>query len=155
VTGARGPTGAQGATGTGVAGSFFAPPATAASVANNANVPITTASGGNTAGAFTLATNTVTVVQAGKYYVWYAVTIANNANGIMQLFVNGAAVAGTQGENRGSTANSAGDANGAAVVQLAANATINIRNVSGAGVNVGTTAGGGAVSQLALIRLGA
>jgi hypothetical protein len=152
VTGARGPTGA---TGTGVAGSFYAPPAAAASIANNANVTLTTASAGNTASAFTIATNTVTVLQAGKYYVWYSVTVANNATGITQLFVNGASVAGTQGENRGSTAASAGDANGAAVVQLTANSTINIRNVSGAAFNVGTGATGGAVSQLALIRLGA
>ena len=154
ATGARGPTGTQGATGTGVAGSFYAPPAAAAAVANGANVSVTTASAGNTAGAFALAANAVTVVQAGKYYVWYAVTVSNNANGVTQLFVNGVAVPGTQGENRGSTAASAGDANGAAVVQLAANSVLTIRNVSGAAFNVGTGATGGAVSQLAILRLG-
>jgi hypothetical protein len=160
VTGARGATGARGptgATGTGVAGSFYAPPAAAASVANNANVPVTTASAGNTAGAFTLAANAVTVVQAGKYYVWYDVTVANTANGVTQLFVSGVAVPGTQGENRASTggANSAGDANGGAVLNLAANAVITIRNVAGAAFNVGTGATGGAVSQLSIVRLGA
>jgi hypothetical protein len=104
-----------------------------------------------------LAANAVTVVQAGKYYVWYAVTVANTVNGVTQLFVNGVAVPGTQGENRASSAgaNSAGDANGAAVINLAANAVVTVRNITAAAFNVGTGATGGAVSQLALIRLGA
>ncbi len=98
---------------------------------------MTTASAGNTAGAFALASNAVTVSQAGRYYVWYAVTVTNGAIGVTQLFVNGVAVPGTQGQNTGAGASGAGDANGAAVVNLAAASVITIRNVAAAAFQVG------------------
>ena len=50
--------------------------------------------------------------------------------GVTQLFVNGVGVAGTQGQNSGTGASGAGDANGAAVVNLAAASVITIRNVA-------------------------
>jgi hypothetical protein len=98
-------------------------------VAPAALAPLTTAGGGNTAGAFTLATNTVTVVNAGTYLLEYRVAILTQ-NAVFALFVNGTQVPGTNGASGTVTGNPARQLGGAAAVTLTAGATVSVRNVS-------------------------
>jgi len=157
ATGSGGATGATGATGAApltIVGSFFSS-AAGTTVALNANAPLTTAGGGNTAGAFSLASNTVTVVNAGTYLIWYQAAIAASNAAVFQLFVNGAGVAGTLGVSQ-NPASSVHQLVGAATVTLAANATVNVRNVSTTTDTLASAVDGATPTSvsLTLVRIG-
>jgi hypothetical protein len=95
---------------------------------------LTTAGAGNTASSFTLATNTVTVLKAGTYLLWYSAAIANVAGAgntaVFALTVNGTVVPGTNGVTENGSGNGAHQVTGSAAVTLAANATVTVRNIS-------------------------
>jgi len=113
-------------------GSFFSV-SVGTSVAANANAPLTTA-GSNTAGAFTLANNTVTVAPAGTYLLWYQTAIngvAGSANSaVFALVVNGTVVPGTLGVTVNGNNVGVHQLTGSAAVTLTANSTVAVRNVS-------------------------
>jgi hypothetical protein len=132
------------------AGTFFSiSPNT--SVATNTNVPLTTAAGGNTAGAFSLASNTVTVVQAGTYLLSYTAAIGGGT-AAFQLFVNGTAVSGTIGVAV-ATSGGARHLVGSTAMTLTANSTVLVRNVSSAAATLANTTGGQTPTSLALTIL--
>ena len=98
-------------------------------MANGALAPLTTAGAGNTAGAFTLATNTVTVVNAGTYLLEYRVAVTS-ATAVFSLFVNGVQVPGTNGASGAVASNPPRQLSASAAVTLAAGSTVSVRNVS-------------------------
>ena len=133
IQGVRGPTGSTGPAPVTAVGSFFSV-SVGTSVAANANAPLTTA-GSNTAGAFSLANNTVTVVNAGTYLLCYqaainSVAAAAGNSAVFALAVNGAVVPGTLGVTQNGNNLGIHQLTGAAAVALTANATVNVRNVS-------------------------
>jgi len=129
--GARGPTGAAPLT---AVGSFFST-SPGASVAAAGNAPLTTVGGGNTTGAFTLASNTVTIVNPGTYLLGFRAAITANTSAIFSLFVNGGQVAGTNGISTSSAVNAGShELTGSAAVTVTANSTVQIRNVTAAAV---------------------
>ncbi|HEY7618200.1 MAG TPA: hypothetical protein VH834_00450 [Solirubrobacteraceae bacterium] len=95
------------------------------SVAAGAAAPLTTAGSGNTAGAFTITANTVTVVQAGTYLLTYSAAIGSG-NAVLQLVVNSNLVPGTLG---GTSSSGTRMLSGSAAVTLTANSTVLVRNV--------------------------
>jgi hypothetical protein len=118
-------------------GSFFSSsPGTVVAAAGT--VPLTTAGGGNTAG-FSLASNTVTVTQAGTYLLSYRA--AATGTPAFQLVVNGTVVPGTIGV---AVLTAAGVRNltGSAAVTLTANSTVLVRNVSNASATLAAASGG-------------
>jgi hypothetical protein len=105
------------------------------SVAANATAPLTTAGSGNTTGAFSLANNTVTVVNAGTYLLWYQTAINSVATAganaaVFALVVNGTVVPGTLGVTVNGSNVGVHQLTGAAAVTLTANSTVLVRNVS-------------------------
>jgi hypothetical protein len=130
-------------------GSFFSSsPGT--TVAIGGTVPLTNTGGGNTSGAFTLASNTVTVVQAGTYLLSYSA--AATGTPVFQLVVNGTAVPGTIGV---AVLTAAGVRNltGSAAVTVTANSTVLVRNVSNATATLAAAAGGQNPTSLSLTIL--
>jgi hypothetical protein len=127
VQGPQGPTGPTGPAPLTAVGSFFST-SVGTSVAANASAPLTTAGGGNTAGAFTLASNTVTVVNAGTYLVWYRAAI-NAGTAVFAVVANETVVPGTLGVAQNVAAGNSRQLTGSATVTLTANSTILIRNV--------------------------
>ena len=130
-------------------GSFFSSsPGTV--VAVGGTVPLTTAGAGNTAG-FSIASNTVTVVQAGTYLLSYSAA-ASGGTPVFQLVVNGAVVPGTIGVAV-LTAAGARNLTGSAAVSLTANSTVLVRNVSNATATLAAASGGQTPTSLALTIL--
>jgi hypothetical protein len=132
-------------------GSFFSSsPGTV--VAANGNVPLTTVGGGNTAGAFSLTSNTVTVVQAGTYLLSYRAAVSAGTP-MFQLVVNGTTlVPGTIGV---AVLAAAGVRNltGEAAVTLTANSTVLVRNVSTGTATLAPASSGQTPTSLALTIL--
>jgi hypothetical protein len=116
-------------------GSFFSS-AQGTTVATGITAPLTTAGSGNTSGAFTLASNTVTVVQAGTYLLTYSAAVSSNT--VFQLVVNGNLVAGTLGVAQAGSGGSR-QLGGSAAVTLTANSTVLVRNVSSGTVTLAAT----------------
>jgi hypothetical protein len=109
-------------------------------VAANASAPLTTAGAGNTAGAFTLASNTVTVVQAGTYFIQYTASISGGT-AVFALVANGAVVAGTNGVAETATGG-ARQIIGSTTITLAANSPVLVRNISNVADTLAATTDG-------------
>lgn len=137
ATGATGPTGATGETGatgaTGPAfdtyGSFYT--IGSQQVSSAANLPLTTTTSSNN---ITLADNTVTVPDAGIYWINYGVgASADGTTEDIFLRLNGANVAGT-----GREISNSGSVNGNIILSLNANSTLNLVTSSAANVTLGS-----------------
>jgi hypothetical protein len=131
--GTTGPTGPTGPTSAAAAAVFYN--SASGTVAANANAPLTTASAGNTTG-FSLSSNTVTVLQAGTYLVSFQVQL-NPTNSAYALFLNGTQVLGTVGVGTSTAAIKL--VSGTAILSLAANSTLNIRNVGNSSDSLAAT----------------
>jgi hypothetical protein len=89
---------------------------------------LTSTGGANTSGAFSLASNVVTVNQAGTYAMWFSVALAGGSTGAYQLVVGGTIVPGTIAISA-NTSTTQHQATGFAVVSVSAGALVNVRNV--------------------------
>jgi hypothetical protein len=124
-------------------------------VAANGTAPLSTAGAGNTPSAFTLASNTVTVVNAGRYLLWYQAAI-NQGTAVFALVVNGTVVAGTHGVAQNVTTGNSRSLTGSAAVSLTANSTVLVRNVSNTADTLAAAADGQNPTSvtLTLIKVG-
>lgn len=136
-TGATGPTGPTGATGeTGATGPSFNTYGSfytigAQQVSSAVNLPLTTTISNNN---ITLANNTVTVADAGTYWINYGV--GASTEGVTDdifLNVNGSSIAGS-----GKEISSSGAVNGNVILNLTANSTLTLTTNSAANVTIGS-----------------
>jgi len=74
-----------------------------------------------------LASNAVTVQQAGTYHITYSVLVGGTPNASYGLFVNGNFVAGSA-SGTSDTAAATQIVAGSAIVSLSANAVVSVRN---------------------------
>jgi hypothetical protein len=124
---------------------------TSGNVASGANCPLSTQATGNTTGAFTLASNAVTVLQAGTYLIAYHVQIFNNLSTSYAIFTGSTQVAGTVGVGTSSAAIKL--LSGFTVVTLNANTIVSIRNVgTGTDTLAGSVGGVQAANVMLLIQ---
>jgi hypothetical protein len=145
-TGPTGPTGPQAIT----AGLFYNNSVNTVTVAANGDLPLTVAASANTAGAFgfTSGSGTITVLAAGTYYISYQVPVASNGTPVLGIAING-----TLGQ-AGLSVNGGGNNTvyGFTLATLAANATVSIRNATGATLNT-VTIGAGYAGELYLEKV--
>jgi hypothetical protein len=129
VTGAQGLKGVTGAQGPqALTSALFYNANNTVSIAVGANLPLTTNGPANSAG-FTRNANTVTVATAGIYFISYNIAVATN--GSVAINVSGTNSVAGQSISGGGT----NTLSGTALVSLAANATVAVRNTGSAQIN--------------------
>ena len=106
----------------------------------------------NTSGAFSLASNMVTVNQAGTYSVWFSVALGPGAASAYQLVVGGTLVPGSVGisDDNGSTQH---QGIGFAVVNVPAGAAVAVRNVGNSASTLANSVDGATPTSVMLTLL--
>ena len=116
------------------------------------DAPLTSTGDANTSGAFSLASNTVTVNQAGTYSVWFSVALGPGAASAYQLVVGGTLVPGSVGisDDNGSTQH---QGIGFAVVNVPAGAAVAVRNVGNSASTLANSVDGATPTSVMLTLL--
>jgi hypothetical protein len=130
-------------------GFFAATGVTGATVAANANAPLAFTGPANTVGAFTLASNVVTVTNGGTYLISYTVVVAGTPAATYGLFVNNALVAGSFSGAVGASG-AVLTATGSAVVSIQGGQTVAVRNRGSSTDTLGNLVDGQTINPVTL-----